>query len=76
MIEQLKTIRFALEGWANHDDWVWPESSLLTAKKNNAEALTALTQLEAMVGGQEPTEAMMDAAEASTHCIPTQFSPR
>ena len=32
----------ALEGWENHDRWVWPESALEQAKRNTTDALTAL----------------------------------
>ena len=32
----------ALEGWANHGKWVWPESALETCKRNTIEALDAL----------------------------------
>jgi hypothetical protein len=32
----------ALEGWANHGKWVWPESALETCKRNTVEALDAL----------------------------------
>jgi hypothetical protein len=33
-----------LEGWANHGDWVWPESALEQAKRNTEEAITALKE--------------------------------
>ncbi len=33
-----------LEGWANHGDWVWPESALEQAKRNTEEAITALRE--------------------------------
>ena len=40
--EAAEQARQALEGWANHDEWVWPESALVQAKRNTVEALTAL----------------------------------
>jgi hypothetical protein len=33
-----------LEGWANHGDWVWPESALEQAKRNTEETITALRE--------------------------------
>lgn len=39
-----------LEGWANHGEWVWPESALRTAKNNTTQSIIelreALSQLE------------------------------
>ena len=32
----------ALEGWAGHGMWVWPESALEQAKRNTKEAIAAL----------------------------------
>jgi hypothetical protein len=34
--------RSALNGWANHGLWAWPESALQTCKQNTEEALNAL----------------------------------
>jgi len=34
--------RSALNGWANHGLWAWPESALQTCKQNTEEALAAL----------------------------------
>ena len=33
-----------LEGWSNHNEWVWPESALDQAKRNTKEAIEALRQ--------------------------------
>ena len=41
-IEAMKQALEALEGWANHGNWVWPESALEQAKRNTVEAMTAL----------------------------------
>ena len=41
-----------LEGWANHGDWVWPESALEQAKRNTTESITALRA--AIEQAQEP----------------------
>jgi len=42
--EVMKLALSTLEGWANYDDWVWPESALEQAKRNTIEAITALRQ--------------------------------
>jgi len=34
----------ALEGWANHGEWVWPESALEQAKRNTTESIAALRE--------------------------------
>jgi len=43
-----------LEGWANHGDWVWPESALEQAKRNTTESITALRA--AIKDAQEPRQ--------------------
>jgi hypothetical protein len=50
--EVMKLALSTLEGWANYDDWVWPESALEQAKRNTIEAITALRQ--ALETEQEP----------------------
>jgi hypothetical protein len=40
----MKLALSTLEGWANYDDWVWPESALEQSKRNTIEAITALRQ--------------------------------
>lgn len=40
----LERAKSTLEGWANHGQWVWPESALEQAKRNNAETLAALNE--------------------------------
>lgn len=40
--EAMKLALWTLEGWANHDNWVWPESALEQSKRNTIEAITAL----------------------------------
>ena len=40
--EAMQMALWTLEGWANHDNWVWPESALEQAKRNTIEAITAL----------------------------------
>ena len=42
--EVMKLALSTLEGWANYDDWVWPESALEQAKRNTIEAITALRE--------------------------------
>jgi hypothetical protein len=41
-IDVMKQALAALEGWANHGEWVWPESALEQAKRNTTESITAL----------------------------------
>ena len=42
--EAMKLALWTLEGWANYDDWVWPDSALEQSKRNTIEAITALRQ--------------------------------
>jgi len=48
----LKQALHTLEGWANHGEWVWPESALEQAKRNTTESITALRA--AIEQAQEP----------------------
>ena len=41
-LDAMKQALAALEGWANHGEWVWPESALEQAKRNTTESITAL----------------------------------
>lgn len=41
-LDAMKQALHTLEGWANHGDWVWPESALEQAKRNTTESITAL----------------------------------
>ena len=41
-LDVMKQALHTLEGWANHGDWVWPESALEQAKRNTTESITAL----------------------------------
>ena len=42
--EAMQMALWTLEGWANYDDWVWPESALEQSKRNTIEAINALRQ--------------------------------
>ena len=42
--EALKLALITLEGWDNHDKWVWPETALEQAKRNTKEAITAIKE--------------------------------
>lgn len=42
--EALKLALMTLEGWDNHDKWVWPETALEQAKRNTKEAITAIKE--------------------------------
>ena len=51
--EALKLALITLEGWDNHDKWVWPETALEQAKRNTKEAITAIKEALAQPA-QEP----------------------
>ena len=53
----------ALEGWENHDRWVWPESALEQAKRNTTEALAALRAALA-----EPVQEPVQEPQGCDHC--------
>ena len=61
--EVMKLALSTLEGWANYDDWVWPESALEQAKRNTIEAITALRQ--ALETEQEPVAWMHNVIEGN-----------
>jgi hypothetical protein len=41
-VEAMKQALDALEGWAGHGKWIYPESALEQAKKNTSEAIPVL----------------------------------
>ena len=51
--EVLKLALITLEGWDNHDKWVWPKTALEQAKRNTKEAITAIKEALAQPA-QEP----------------------
>ena len=59
--EALKLALITLEGWDNHDKWVWPETALEQAKRNTKEAITAIKEAFAQPA-QEP-----DAYQSGYH---------
>ncbi len=63
--EAMQMALWTLEGWANHDNWVWPESALEQAKRNTIEAIAALRQ--ALEEKQEPRPCKVGSA-----CVPTE----
>jgi hypothetical protein len=65
-------LKRTLEGWANHGQWKWPESALLTCKENTEEALAALdAALAEPEQKPEPaTEAEISAALTATNIPP------
>ena len=66
--EALKLALITLEGWDNHDKWVWPETALEQVKRNTKEAITAIQEALAQPA-QEPVnllEARKIAAEYGT----------
>lgn len=42
--ELMQQALHTLEGWANHGEWVWPESALEQAKRNTTESIAALRE--------------------------------
>ncbi len=53
-IEAMKQALEALEGWANHGQWVWPETALEQCKRNTVEAIPALRLAIEQAERQEP----------------------
>lgn len=64
-LDIMKQALVALEGWANHGEWVWPESALEQAKRNTTESITAL---RAAIEQAQPEleQAMTDAIIGGT----------
>jgi len=56
---------WTLEGWANHGNWVWPESALEQAKRNTIEAITALRQ--ALVDADDTSQERVDETVKQEH---------
>jgi hypothetical protein len=63
--EVMKLALSTLEGWANYDDWVWPESALEQAKRNTIEAITALRQ--ALVDADDTSQKRVDEMVKTEH---------
>ena len=68
--EVMKLALSTLEGWANYDDWVWPESALEQAKRNTIEAITALRQ--ALEPEQEPVLWLKTWSDGSVSVLKTK----
>ena len=69
----------ALEGWANHGQWVWPETALEQCKRNTVEAIPALRLAIEQAERQEPTPAMIQALTEqydSDRAIGIGFNPQ
>jgi hypothetical protein len=62
-IDAMKQALAALEGWANHGEWVWPESALEQAKRNTTESITALRA--AIEQAQEPVAWISEGGDVS-----------
>lgn len=62
-LDIMKQALVALEGWANHGEWVWPESALEQAKRNTTESIAALRQ--ALETEQEPVAWMHNFIEGN-----------
>ena len=44
-----------LQGWSNHDHWLWPQSALAQAKQNTTEAISLLEVALAEPEPEDPT---------------------
>jgi len=62
-LDVMKQALAALEGWANHGEWVWPESALEQAKRNTTESITALRA--AIEQAQEPVAWISEGGDVS-----------
>ena len=63
--EALKLALITLEGWDNHDKWVWPETALEQAKRNTKEAITAIKEALA----QPPLPVQEPDCQATGVCV-------
>ena len=64
-------LKRTLEGWANHGQWKWPESALLTCKENTEEALAALAA--ALAEPQPEPDALRRWVNANDDAPETEF---
>ncbi len=77
-IEAMKQALDALEGWAGHGKWIYPESALEQAKKNTFEAIPVLRAAIEQAEKQEGwvlREVLFDGGEAIAHREPEKQEP-
>jgi hypothetical protein len=70
-IEAMKQALDALEGWAGHGKWIYPESALEQAMKNTSEALPVLRAAIQQDEKQEPES--FEAWHAKQHGDPEEI---
>lgn len=63
--ELMQQALHTLEGWANHGEWVWPESALEQAKRNTTESIAALRERLARPNEFEPDWDQVEALQES-----------
>jgi hypothetical protein len=77
-LEAMKMAISTLEGWANVDYWVWPETAKEQAKRNTVESITALRQAIEQAEKQEPVAWMVYTLDGTSVCVtdnPSDFTP-
>jgi hypothetical protein len=74
-VETMKQALDALEGWAGHGKWIYPESALEQAKKNTSEAIPVLRAAIQQAEEQEPVAWMYTNARGRTVIVKTNTSP-
>lgn len=71
-IEAMKQAMDALEGWAGHGKWIYPESALEQAKKNTEEALPVLRA--AIEQAEEPRYKLSCGCPSQYGGIPAEWA--
>jgi hypothetical protein len=71
-IEAMKQALDALEGWAGHGKWIYPESALEQAKKNTEEVLPVLRA--AIQQAEEPRHKLSCGCPSRYGGIPAQWA--
>jgi len=71
-IEAMKQALDALEGWAGHGKWIYPESALEQAKKNTSEALPVLRA--AIQQAEEPRYKLSCGCPSQYGGIPAEWT--
>lgn len=66
-----------LQGWSNHDHWLWPQSALAQAKQNTTEAISLLEAALAEPEPEGPTDADLHAMafSYSQPCYEFEYIP-
>ena len=72
--ELMQQALHTLEGWANHGEWVWPESALEQAKRNTTESIAALREALAEQPAQQEPVAYWNFNNGFSHCMIDQLN--